>query len=43
MDINDITQSGTYDIMEDIEFDLNAADLDAPTEGAKQYLGAVRS
>merc|ERR1719283_457884 len=32
-----IRQSGTYRIMEDIEFDFNAGDLEAPNAGEKQW------
>merc|ERR1719283_761063 len=32
-----IRQSGTYRIMEDIEFDFNAGDLSAPNAGEKQW------
>ncbi len=32
-----IQQSGTYRLMEDITFDFNAGDLDAPNAGGKQW------
>merc|ERR550532_3132985 len=32
-----ITKSGTYKIMEDITFDFNAGDLEAPNEGDLQW------